>query len=79
MAEAALTMRYVMSRGEEPSFVIREPRYVTESSNCTSLLHIFNDRWLVGLVGVIAMGLVFGHLICILTSLASSCGIIIAF
>ena len=30
MAEAALAMRDVMSREEEPSFVIRDPRYVKE-------------------------------------------------
>ena len=34
-----------------------------EATNSTSLLHIFNGRWLVGL-GVIAMSLVFGRLIC---------------
>ena len=71
MAEAALTMRDVMSREEDPSFVIKDPIYVKESTNSTSLLHIFNGRWLVGL-GVIAMRLVFGQLICILTRLASS-------
>ena len=48
MAEAALAMRDVMSREEEPSFVIRDPRYVKESTNCTSMLHIVNGRWLVG-------------------------------
>ena len=58
MEEAALAMRDVMSREEEPSFVIRDPRYVKKSTNCTSLWHIFNGRWLVGL-GVIAMSLVF--------------------
>ena len=42
MADAALAMRYVMSREEEPSFVIKDPRYVKESTNTTSLLHIFN-------------------------------------
>ena len=63
MAEAALAMRYLMSREEEPSFVIR---YIKELTNCTSLLHIFNDRRLVGLA-VIAMSLVFGQLICIST------------
>ena len=29
MAEAALTMRDVMSREDEPSFVIKDPRYLT--------------------------------------------------
>ena len=72
MAEAAGAMRDVVSREEEPSFVIRDPRYVNESTNCTSLLHIFNDTWVVGL-GVTAMSLVFGQLICIPTRLASSC------
>ena len=33
MAEAALAMRDVMSREEEPSFVIKDPRYVKESTN----------------------------------------------
>ena len=77
MAEAALAMRDVMSREEEPSFVIKDPRYVKESTNTTSLLHIFkfNGRWLVGL-GVIAMSFVFGQLICIPTMLASSCKIV---
>ena len=42
-------MRDVMSREEEPSFVIKDPRYVKESTNSTSLLHIFNGRWLVRL------------------------------
>ena len=36
MAEAALAMRDVMSREEEPSFVIKDPRYVKESTNTTS-------------------------------------------
>ena len=40
-----------MSREEEPPFVIRDPSYVKESTNCTSLLHILNGRWLVGLGG----------------------------
>ena len=35
MAEAALTMRDVMSREEEPSFVIKDPIYVKESTNST--------------------------------------------
>ena len=70
MAEAALAMRYVMSREDEPSFVIKD-RYVKESTNSTSVLHIFKGRWLVGLV-VMAMSLVFGQLICIPTRLASS-------
>ena len=48
MADAALAMRDVMSREEEASFVIKVPRYV-ESTNTTSLLQIFNGRWLVGL------------------------------
>ena len=59
MAEAAMEMRDEMSREEEPSFMIKDPRYVKESTNTTSLLHIFNGRWLVGL-GVIAMSFVFG-------------------
>ena len=50
MAEAASAMRDVMSREEEPLFVIMEsdPIYVKESTNCTSLLHIFNGAqgWL---------------------------------
>ena len=71
MAEAALAMRDVMSREDEPSFVIKDPRYVNESTNSTSVLHIFIGRWLIGL-GVIAMSLVFGQLICIPTRLASS-------
>ena len=75
MAEAALAMRDVMSREEEPSFVIKDLRYVKESTNTTSLLQIFNGRWLVGL-GVIAMSFVFGQLICIPTRLASSCKIV---
>ena len=75
MAEAALAMRDVMSPEEEPSFVIKDPRYVKESTNTTSLLQIFNGRWLVGL-GVIAMSFVFGQLICIPTRLASSCKIV---
>ena len=66
-----MAMRDVMSLGEEPSFVIKDPRYVKESTDITSLLHIFNGRWLVGL-GVIAMSFVFGQLICIPTRLASS-------
>ena len=72
---AALAMRDVMSREEEPSFVIKDPRYVKESTNTTSLLQIFNGRWLVGF-GVIAMSFVFGQLICIPTRLASSCKIV---
>ena len=75
LTEAALAMRYVMSREEEPSFVIKDPRYVKESTNTTSLFQIFNGRWLVGL-GVIAMSFVFGQLICIPTRLASSCKIV---
>ena len=38
MAEAALAMRDVMSREDEPSFVIKDPRYVKESTNSTSVL-----------------------------------------
>ena len=50
MAEAALAMRDVMPREEEPSFVIKDPRYVKESTNTTSLLH--NIQWqMVGVVG----------------------------
>ena len=46
MAEAALAMRDVMSREEELSFVIKDPRYVKESTNSTSVLHIFKgDGW----------------------------------
>ena len=71
MAEAALAMRDVMSREDEPSFVIKDPRYVNESTNSTSVLHIFKGRWLVGL-GVMAMSLVFGQLICIPIRLAFS-------
>ena len=37
MAEAAWAMRDLMSREEEPSFVIRDP--VKESTNCTSMLY----------------------------------------
>ena len=75
MAWAALAMRDVMLREEEPSFVINDPRYVKESTNSTFLLHIFNGRWLVGL-GVIAVSLVLGQLIYIPTRLASYCKII---
>ena len=71
MAEAVLAMRYVVSREHELSFVIWDPGYVKESTSCTSLFHIFDGRWLVGL-GVIAMSLVFGQLIWIPTRLASS-------
>ena len=62
MAEGALTMRDVMSREEEPSFVIGDPIYAKQSTNFTSMLHIFYGRWLVELV-VTAMSLVFGQLI----------------
>ena len=72
MAEAALAMRDVMSGEEKPSFVIMDTRYVKESTSSTSLLHIFNVRWLVGL-GVISISLIFGQLICIPARLASSC------
>ena len=75
MAEETLAMRDVMSREEEPSFAIKDPRCVKESTNTTSLLQIFNGRWLVGL-GVIAMSFVFGQLISIPTRLASSCKIV---
>ena len=44
MAEAALAMRNVMSREEEPSFVIKDPIYVKESTNTTSLLQ-HARRW----------------------------------
>ena len=82
MAEAALSMRDVMSREDEPSFVINDPRYVKESTNTTSVLHIFKGRWLVGL-GVMAMSLVFGQLTCIPTRNKTNasnfkCGIILA-
>ena len=66
-----MAIRYVMSREEEPSYVIKDPIYVKESTNSTSVLHIFKGRLLVGL-GVMAMSLVFGQLICIPTRLASS-------
>ena len=66
-----MVMRDVMLREDEPSFVIKDPIYVQESTNSTSVLHIFKGRWLVGL-GVMAVSLVFGQLICIPTSLASS-------
>ena len=59
MVEAALAMQDVMSQEEEPSFVIKDPRYVKASTYSTSLLHISKGRWLVGL-GVIATRLVFG-------------------
>ena len=72
MAEAALAIRDVMSREEEPPFVIKDPIYVKESTNTTTLLHICNGSWLVGL-GVIAIRFVFGQLICIPTRLAYSC------
>ena len=58
--------------------VIKDPRYVKESTNNTSLLQIFNGRWLVSL-GVIAMSFVFGQLICIPARLASSCKIVRAY
>ena len=46
MAETALAMRDVMSREEELSFVIKGPRYVKESTNSSSVLHIFKgDGW----------------------------------
>ena len=45
MAEAALAMRDEMSQEEDPSVAIKDPRYVKESTNTTSLLHIFNGRW----------------------------------
>ena len=46
MAGAALAMRGVMSREEEPSFVIKDPRYVKELTNSTSVLHISKaDGW----------------------------------
>ena len=50
MTEAALAMQYVQSQEGEPSPVIRDPMYVKESSNYASFMHIFNGRWLVGLV-----------------------------
>ena len=37
-AEAALAMRDVMSREEEPPFVIKDPRYMMESTNTRPLL-----------------------------------------
>ena len=49
MADAALAMRDVMSPEEDTSFVISDPRDVKESTHCTSLLHTFNGRRLVGL------------------------------
>ena len=51
MAEAALAMRGVMSREEEPSFVIKDPRYVKESTNSTSVLHIFKRKMAGGIGG----------------------------
>ena len=71
MAEAALAMRDEMSREEEPPFMIKDHRYVKESTNTCC---IFNGRCLVGL-GVITMSFVFGQLICIPTR-ASSCKIV---
>ena len=71
MAESALVVRDVMSREEEQSFVIKDPRYVKESTNSTSVLHIFKGRWLVGL-GMMVMSLVFGQLIYIPIRLAFS-------
>ena len=68
MTELYSSLGSVMSREEEPAFVIRDPRYVKESTNCNSLLYIFNGRLLVGL-GVTA----FDQLICFPTRLASSC------
>ena len=62
VSEAALAMRDVMSREEEPSFVSKYSRYVKESPNCTSMLHIVNGRWLLR-IEVTAMSLVFGQLI----------------
>ena len=49
-----MLMRCLRNRGfDRPymatSFVIRDPRYVKESTNCISMLHTFNGRWLVGL------------------------------
>ena len=35
MTEAALAMRDVMSREDEPSFMIKDPRYVKESTYST--------------------------------------------
>ena len=46
MAEAALAMRDVMSQEEGPQFVIRDLRYVKESTMRIFWLHIFNCRWL---------------------------------
>ena len=40
---ADLAMEDVMSREEEPSFVIRDPIYVKESTTCASMLH--NLQW----------------------------------
>ena len=63
IVEAALSMRDVTSREEEPSFVIRDPIYVKESTKCTLLLlHVFNVRWFVRL-GLTAKSFVFGQLI----------------
>ena len=51
MAEAALAMRDVMSREVEPSFVIKDPGHVKESTNTTSLLQIFNGMMVGGFGG----------------------------
>ena len=45
MAEAALAMRDVMSREEEPSFVIKDPRNVKESTNNTCCKSSMADGW----------------------------------
>ena len=46
MAEAALAMRDVMSREEEPSFVIKDPRYVKESTTlCPCCKSSMADGW----------------------------------
>ena len=52
--------------------MIKDPIYVKESTNSTSLLHIFNCRWLV-VLDVMAMSLGFGQ--GTPTRLASSCNI----
>ena len=39
MAEATLATRDVISREEEPSFVIKDPRYVKESTK--KLIHAY--------------------------------------
>ena len=76
MAEAALAMRDVMSREDEPSFVIKDPRYMWRNRQTVlpCCISSMADGWCDW--GVIAMSLVFGQLFCIPTRLASSWSII---